>query len=121
MSLPGSRISNYDKKLIPLRVVEFLTANKPAMVESFGAWALIQAQLLDDIKLVLIEEGIGPIWWPKYYSFGLQVLQHLALCGTSYVESEIAILVTKWTSRNCSDPVLIHILLDVFTITWPPP
>jgi hypothetical protein len=116
----GSRLLHYIEKLNPERVEQVLTVRKAKMVEYYGTWAPIQADLYPDIIVVLNDEGVPTIQWLDYYNFTFRVdrLKRMTGEGTPF-QNEALVLRDRWVALGLDEGVLDHLLTDIFGFTPP--
>ena len=112
----SSRLTNYELGINPERITAILTSAKDAMVDRYGDWAIVQAGLYDQVKVILVDQAVGVSEWIQYFNFMFRIwrLQQVAGAGAPF-DSEAAILKARWISDGSNTVVLQAILDGMFT------
>ena len=117
---PTRRIAKWNAKFNTERIKATLDDMRPAMLANVTAvFPLITAMELQ-VKQVCDSAGVATIQYPFYLNFGreLWALSRKDISGES-LALEAAVLVTKWTARGLTQPVLQAIRTDVFNVAAP--
>ena len=117
---PTRRIAKWNAKFNTERIKATLDDMRPTMLQNVTAvFPLITAMELQ-VKQVCDSAGVATIQYPFYLNFGreLWALSRKDISGES-LALEAAVLVTKWTARGLTQPVLQAIRTDVFNVAAP--
>ena len=114
------RIRRYTDRLIPERVKEDLTIQKPFMVNKLAERMAELTTIEDRVKAILANKTAPTSDYPKYHSFAREVykLQRRFGGGTG-LNDEVALSMAKWRSRGCLEPALIAVRDSLFSIPEP--
>ena len=117
---PAKRIAKWNVKYNTERIKATLDELRPSMLANVTAvFPMITAMELQ-VKQVCDGAGVPTIQYPFYLNFGREIwaLSRKQVSGESLAQ-EAANLITKWTGRGLSTPVLQAIRSDVFNVAAP--
>jgi hypothetical protein len=118
---PIKRAANYTYGVNPDRIKEDLVAKKPTMVTEATATATEQYRIEQLVLGVLASEGsVSAKDYGFYMVFAKQIMSKQAkLPGGAGLNAEVAIILAEWKARGLSEPVLIRVRNEVFSIPAP--
>ena len=117
---PVQRVDNWDEKYNIERISAVLTGKRPKMLQRVTSVTPLIAAMELQVKQVCDGAGVRTIQLPFYLCFGREVWKLIrAEISGETLAMEVAVLVTKWTTRGLTAAVLQGIRTDVFNVSAP--
>jgi hypothetical protein len=121
LSGPTDRLNNYTYGVNPDRIKEDLVAKKPVMVNKQSNSIDRQYQIEQLTLGVLASEGsANTSQYGMYMAFARQIYGlERRIPGGAGLNNEVAVKLAAWKARGYSEPILIRIRNEVFSIPAP--
>ena len=118
---PTSRIANWDIGFDTARIKTVLDLKRPKMFEHVQAQIVSIVSMELQVKQTCDASGVSVIQYPFYLDFGRELwhITHETEMSGESAAQEAAVLITKWTARGLTQPVLQAIRTQVFNIASP--